>query len=103
MLNALEVLRLVCFLNVTVDASRRYLFKEVPLETCSGQICEILKFAEDPRSWFVGNTIQTGETKGDDARGQHNTTQEYPISVSCRVALTPSCHNYCEPAVTAFI
>ena len=27
----------------------------------SGDLCEILKFSDEPRSWFVDNSIQTGE------------------------------------------
>lgn len=43
----------------------KYLLKEEPEEEGSGcrssEICEILKFSDDPRSWFIGNTINTGE------------------------------------------
>ena len=48
-----------CCMGV-VGCSCKYLLKEE--SGCqSSELCEIFKFSDDPRSWFIGNTINTGE------------------------------------------
>lgn len=37
------------------DSARRYLLSRDETE-----ICEVLKFSDEPRSWFIGNSVQRG-------------------------------------------
>ena len=30
------------------------------LDADRNEICEVLKFSDEPRSWFIGNSVQTG-------------------------------------------
>ena len=46
--------------NLYPGCSRRYLWRPASEIDDSGDLCEILKFSDEPRSWFVDNSIQTG-------------------------------------------
>lgn len=43
-----------------LGCNRRYLWRPSGAVDDSGDLCEIVKFSDEPRSWFVNNSIQTG-------------------------------------------
>ena len=44
-----------------LGACCKYLLREVEGEGGSSELCEILKFSDGPRSWFIGDSVHTGK------------------------------------------
>ena len=64
-----ELIHNMCSLNAQIIQSplsplgsdRRYLWwHSADSSSDCGNLCEVLKFTDEPRSWFVENSVQTG-------------------------------------------
>lgn len=46
---------------VFIGEGRKYLLSSGEDEHDGNTVCEIIKYSEDPHSWFIGDTIQKGK------------------------------------------
>ena len=59
-----KVKGLSCHINPSPPNSGtgcKYLLREAEGGDGSSDLCEVLKFTDDPRSWFIGNSVHTGK------------------------------------------
>ncbi len=63
MKNSDMVKGLSCHFHLTnSDTGCKYLLRETEEGDGKSELCEVLKFTDDPRSWFIGNSVHAGET-----------------------------------------